>query len=190
MKKIGDKRSVRLLFLITIPLLFLHFAFAIIIREPYPSAIMPGFAGVKSEAKKITTSVRKIISFPSDGDSTFIAITDVFQNISPVGTNRILDRMLFNTNEQQRDHPARKKYDRLLSNILGVEFMQKAISLRSRISSENEINEFKDWIHHRVDKLNPGSSQDSILVLRYNIVQDIETRQELDRIITHKVRVY
>ena len=136
--------------------LFLQFGYGLIVREPYPSFMMPGFSRIDNNTETYELKDKTYYIEDVDGKIEEYDITYLFNGMSKIAIGRVIDLACFNSGFEKTYNSKQKKYYDIIKSIIGEENYSKHIlSVRNPKMSEEQIATFSNWFFRKIEeKLN------------------------------------
>jgi len=130
--------------------LVLHLAYGLIIREPYPSFMMPGFSRIDNYQDKYKLTDHNLI-FQNKNKIDTIAVKQLAYPYSKIAISRVIDLVYFNKSFQKNYNNMQRKYYSIVKSIIGKKYYDKYINnVRNPTISKSGKIKFSNWIKKKV----------------------------------------
>ena len=145
-----NKRSIIILFYFYPLFLIAHLAYGLIIREPYPSFMMPGFSRIDNDGEEYKlTDYNLIIQIESKRDT--MDLKELAYPFSKIAISRAIDLAYFGKYSERNYNSRQKKYYSIIKFFIGDEYYNKyIISVRHPKMSKNQIERFTRLVKKRI----------------------------------------
>ena len=132
--------------------LVLHLAYGLIVREPYPSFMMPGFSRIDIYEDEYKLTDHNLI-FQNNNKNDTITVKQLAHPFSKIAISRAIDLVYFNKYSQKNYNSMQKKYYSIIRSIIGKEYYDGyIINIRNPKISKTEEIEFSNWIKRRISE--------------------------------------
>lgn len=159
----------------------LHFMYGMIVREPYPSFMMPGFSRVDNNLENYSLIDNEYIIKDKKGIEKKYDILDITSNFSKIALNRVVDLAFFNKQISKNYNSKQKQYYTIIKDFLGEELYKKHIlAVRHPSMTSSEIETFGQWLIKSCKK-NIGYEPVSIKIEKYKLVRNMKTGELINR---------
>ena len=151
-----------------------HLAYGLIVREPYPSLMMPGFSKIDNDGKEYKlTDFNFIVQADSKIDT--INLKKIAHPFSKIALSRAIDLAYFGKDSEKNYNSVQKKYYSIIKSLIGKKYYRKyIIAIRHPQMNENQKNKFTQWIRKRIsDKNNIYSF--SVIIEKILITRDYKS---------------
>lgn len=173
-ERMNKNKFIIILFYIFPVFLFIQLAYGLVLREPYPSFIMPGFSRIETNANEYTLFDTKI-EIQSDSGLKIIELQDLSPYYSKIAISMAIDIAFFNEDITKNYNSSQKKYYEVIKKIVGEEAYEKNINqVRNPKMSEENTALFTSWILDKV-KAQSSESNSLIRIKKYKIVKDFKS---------------
>ena len=127
-----------------------HLAYGLIVREPYPSLMMPAFSRIDNDGKEYKlTDFNLIVQADSKMDT--INLKNLAYPFSKIAISRAIDLVYFRKDSEKNYNSLQKKYYSIIKFFIGDEYYNKyIISVRHPKMSKNQIERFTRWVKKRI----------------------------------------
>lgn len=175
-----NKTSIRVLFAILIPFLFLQFVFVLKVKEPYPSIRLPAF-GTVPENSEVLNDIKDIdvIAHFQNGDSLVLEKKDFFNTMQEWHISKIVTSI-------NSKKVAGKKREKEREINLGKYIV--SVSWR-RSSYDDQLPAFKNWLKNRAIVVTGRPDIASLSIIQYRKDFMVSTRtfsnKSLDKSVTY-----
>ena len=144
------KKSIIILFYLYPFILTGHLAYGLIIREPYPSLMMPGFSKIDNNGSEYKLTDFNII-LQSDSIVDTVNLKKLAYPFSKIAISRAIDLTYFRKDLEKNYNSMQKKYYAIIKSLIGEKNYQKyIISIRHPEISPNQKNQFTTWLIKRI----------------------------------------
>ena len=175
----NKSKFILILFYIFPVFLFVQLAYGLVLREPYPSFIMPGFSRIETNSNEYTLFDTKI-EIQSDTEIKTIELQDLSPFYSKIAIGMSIDIAYFNDDIAKNYNSSQKKYYDLIKKIVGESTYEKHINhVRNPKMSEENIKLFSIWILSKIQN-QLTQSNSTIHIKKYKIVKDFKTGELID----------
>lgn len=127
-----------------------HLAYGLIVREPYPSLMMPAFSRIDNDGKEY-----KLIDFnlivQANSKMDTINLKNLAYPFSKIAISRAIDLVYFRKDSEKNYNSLQKKYYSIIKSFIGEKYYSKyIIAVRHPKMNENQKKQFTLWIKKRV----------------------------------------
>ncbi|MEZ4978327.1 MAG: hypothetical protein R2772_03435 [Chitinophagales bacterium] len=155
--------------------LFLQLAYGLVIREPYPSFIMPGFSRIETNASQYTLFDTKIEIVETSLTRT-VDLQDLSPYYSKIAISMAIDIAFFHDDIAKNYNSSQKRYYDAIKKIIGLNAYQKFIEeARNPKMNEANIALFSSWILNKINTTNESLANSSIYIRKYELIKDFKT---------------
>ncbi|NNE27545.1 MAG: hypothetical protein HKN09_11940 [Saprospiraceae bacterium] len=146
-------RFVIILFLLFPVVISLQLVYGLIVREPYPSFMMPGFSRIDNDGNTYKLIDRKIVLVRQPGDTILYDLDILNTSVSKIAISRMIDLAFFNSGNVKTENSAQKKYYGIIKSAIGPENYKKYIlDIRYPPIQEEDLAVFKKWFVNNISK--------------------------------------
>ena len=176
-----NKTSIKVLFALFIPFLFLQFIFVLKVKEPYPSVRLPGFGNVPDDPE-VLNDIKDIdvVAYFQDGDSLVLEEKVFFNTMQEWHISKIMNSL--GNKRGNNDKKKGKEQEINLGNYT------VSVSLR-RYNYEDKLPAFKTWLKKRTHAVTGRTDVASLRLTQYDQEFIISTRtfgdKSIDKSITY-----
>ena len=134
--------------------LIAHLAYGLIVREPYPSLMMPGFSKIDNDGKEYKlTDFNCIVQ--ADNKIDTLNLKNLAHPFSKIALSRAIDLAYFGKDSEKNYNSVQKKYYSIIKSLIGEKYYQKyIIAVRHPQMNENQKHQFTQWIIKRISEKN------------------------------------
>ena len=173
-----ERKAIFIFFLAFPVFLLLHFSYGLIVREPYPSFMMPGFSRIDNSNGTYTLNDKRIILTYENGQDT-IGVKPLAASFSKIAISRAIDNAFF---DSQLTHNTKQKgYYAKVQAIIGEKAYKKyVLEVRNHSMSVESIERFEEWLIVRSE----AQAQDelfSIEIERIKVVRNFSSGEVVEQ---------
>ncbi|MGB1247723.1 MAG: hypothetical protein ACPG4Z_02475 [Chitinophagales bacterium] len=169
--------------------MMIQFAFALVVREPYPAFMMPGFSKIDNNQETYILKDKEINVQFEDNSSQAIQLKELASPFSKIAISRTIDLAFFNTSSTKSYNSAQQKYYSLIENAIGTKNYEKYIlAVRHPEMSLEEIDLFSTWIIEKIER----SSQKQVEILsivKMEYTRDFKTGEILQTLLIDEIEI-
>ena len=141
-----NNKTIILLFYLFPFFLILHLAYGLIVREPYPSFIMPGFSRIDINQGEYTLKDYNLFYY-TDGIKDSIELKELAYPFSKIAIVRAIDLAYFSKQSEENYNSIQKKYYTMIKSIIGEDqYTKYIIKVRYPTLDKKDKIEFTEWI--------------------------------------------
>ena len=174
-------KPVKVLFYVFPLFLFVHLAYGLIVREPYPSFMMPGFSRIDNQNETYSLVDRSVSIRYANGSNSDMDLLDLDATISKIALSRLIDLAFFKEEQQKVENSAQKKYYGMIKSFVGSENYKKYVTdIRQPEMVERDIERFESWFYKKVTDIS-SDPVDLITIVRIKETRNFKTGEILKK---------
>lgn len=161
-----------------------QFAYALIVREPYPSFMLPGFSRIDNNTETYTLADKVYNLTFENGETKKYDIADLNTGLSKIAIGRVIDLAYFEDGFEKTYNSKQKKYYQIIEDIVGTETYKKhIIAVRNPKMTPSQKEKFTSWL---ISTFEETLSQkiSSLRIDRIKVLRDFKKGTVLNTTIT------
>lgn len=164
------------LLIILFPLVMcLQLAYGLIVREPYPSFMMPGFSRIDNDGKAYKLIDRKIIQIDKTNDTIIYNLDILNTSVSKIAISRMIDLAFFNPANAKTENSAQKKYYGIIKSVMGADNYKKyVVDIRYPPVKKESIVTFRKWFVKQL-AAHLGTDYNQLMLRRIEETRDFKS---------------
>ncbi len=145
-----NMKKLRITFFIVFPIfLFCQLAYGLVVREPYPSFIMPGFS--KIDTKNDSYILNDKLIFINNNDEA-VNLKEIAKPFSKIAISKAIHITYFSELGVKNYNSSQKKYYNIVKNIIGNKLYNNLVEdTRNPKMTSTQKLEFNNWIIERIE---------------------------------------
>ena len=169
--------------------IFVQLAYGLVVREPYPSFMMPGFSRIDNDGTNYQLIDRRIVAISENSDTTVFELDILETSVSKIAISRMIDLAFFDPGNAKIENSAQKKYYKIIRSFMGSEnYKNYVLDVRYPPVDQMSISKFKKWFLENIEKGTPGTS-DQILLQRIEETRDFKSGKVLNIRLLDEIRL-
>lgn len=175
------KKTIKILAIIFPFFLFFQFGYGLVVREPYPSFMMPGFSRIDNNTKTYELKDKEYYIEDDNGNIEKYDISELIQGFSKIALGRVIDLAYFNDGNEKTYNSRQKRYYEIIKSIVGEEnYSNHIVSIRHPQMSEEQILRFNTWFFTKIEE-KLGKQVSSVKIQRLKIIRSFKKGDILEK---------
>lgn len=181
-------KPVQILFYLLPVVMFLQFAYGLVVREPFPSFMMPGFSRIENTGDTYTLHDQRIIFTCLTSGADTIDVKEFAAPFSKIAMSRVINQAFFKEGLQSSYNSKQKKYYKIIKQVLGEEFYENHVmSVRSPDLDAANEKAFVAWFHNNLQDHCLKNVDGAVIIQKISIERNFKTGEIVKETTTDEV---
>jgi|TARA_B110000495_G_scaffold123026_1_gene106951 hypothetical protein len=165
-----------------------HLAYALIVREPYPSLMMPGFSKIDTDGKEYKlTDFNFIVQAGSKIDT--VNLKNLAYPLSKIALSRAIDLAYFGNDSEKNYNSIQNKYYSIIKLFIGEKYYRKyIIAIRHPQLNKSQKDQFTRWVIKRISD-NKNIYSFSVILEKILITRDYKSNSIIRKKVINQVKL-